>query len=69
MKFCGTHLKGGKVNPKELTDEEKAEAEAAKGKKGAPPKDDKKKKGQEEEISAEEKERIERENAAKQAEV
>lgn len=55
--------------PKELTDEEKAELEAAKTKKGAPPKDDKKKKGQEEEISQEEKDRIERENAEKQAEV
>ena len=37
--------------------------------KKAPPKDDKKKKGQEEEISAEEKERLAREQAQKEAEV
>lgn len=32
--MCGITLKGAKVNPRELTDEEKAELEAAKTTKG-----------------------------------
>ncbi|CDW74115.1 tetratricopeptide repeat protein [Stylonychia lemnae] len=66
IKMYNMHLKGGKVVPRQLSEEEKAEAEAAKNKKGAPPAKDPKKKGQEDEISAEEKERIEREQAEKE---
>jgi hypothetical protein len=58
-------LKQAKVFPRELTEEEKAELEAAKNAKGKqpPPKDPKKK---EEEPSKEEIERIEREKREKE---
>jgi hypothetical protein len=68
------HLKGGKIVPRELTEEEKVEAEAAKSKyinkssylldkkPGAPPgKDDKGKKPGEEVISPEQQEKMEKE--------
>lgn len=52
-------MAGLKVVPKEYTEEEKAEMEAAKGKKGAAAKEAPKgKKGQEEEIPKEELERL-----------
>lgn len=58
-------LKHAKINPRELTEEEKLELEAAKNVKGkAPPKDAKGKK--EEEPSKEELERIERERRLKE---
>ena len=58
IELCGVRVRHSKVCPKELTEEEKAEIEAAKGTKGkAPPP-----KGKVEEIkpSAEELERLER---------
>jgi hypothetical protein len=68
------HIKGGKIFARELTEEEKAEAEALKSKwlkynkiyidkkpGGPPAKEDKNKKPGEEVLSPEEKERIERE--------
>lgn len=56
IELCGVRVKNSKVHPRELTDEEKAEAEA-KGAKGgkAPPKG----KGKDEEPTPEELERLE----------
>jgi hypothetical protein len=67
IRCMSMHLKGGKVFPRELTDEEKAESEASKNKKpGAPPGKDDKNKKPEEVVSPEEKERIERETAMRE---
>eukprot|EP00347_Sterkiella_histriomuscorum_P008804 403343688 len=56
----------GKVIPRQLTEEEKVEAENSKNKKGAAPAKDPKKKGQEDEVSPEEKERLEKEQQQKE---
>lgn len=65
LDVLGMSIKNAKVCPKELTEEEKAEIEAAKNVKGKPPppKDPKKK---EEEPSKEELERIEKERKEKE---
>ena len=58
----GMHLQDGKVVPRELSEEEKAEADAAKGgaKGGKPPPKDAKKGAKEDEPSPEELERQEK---------
>lgn len=63
--MCGINLRNAKVFPRELTEEEKSELEAAKNVKAKqpPPKDPKKK---EEEPSKEEVERLEKERRDKE---
>jgi hypothetical protein len=56
--MAGIHFKSGKIVAREQTEEEKAEAEAGKGKKPADAAKKGAKKGAEEEPSAEELERI-----------
>ena len=69
LEFSGMHMRTGKVMPRELTEEEKAEAEAAKNTKGKPPpKADPKKGAKEEEPSPEEIERLEKERLQKEEE-
>ena len=68
LDVCGITLKNAKAHPRELTEEEKAEIEAAKVTKGKPPPkvDPKGKNVKEEEPSKEEVERIAREKAEKE---
>ena len=66
MQCAGLHMLDGKVIPRELTEEERAEADAgigaAKGG-GKPPAKDAKKGAKEEEVAPEELERLEKEKA------